>query len=136
MVHESGTKARGGYLTKLATETDEHRDISTSQSAPIEWLPTILERIVPRFDPIRIILFGSHARGTPRPDSDLDLLVILPQAPNQRQAAVEIMRLLRDLPVSKDILVSTPKHLAERGQINGLAYKAALEEGKVVYERP
>ena len=106
---------------------------TSSPTAP-DWLPAIVERIVRRFDPVRIILFGSHARGKPRPDSDLDLLVVLPEAPDRRRAAVEIMRELRDLPVSKDIIVSTLEHLAQRGQVNGLVYKAALEEGKVIYE--
>jgi predicted nucleotidyltransferase len=136
MGHEKAAPAQ----SKVAGEPVEAtRPISARNSSihsPIDWLPTILERIVPRFHPVRIILFGSHARGTPRPDSDLDLLVVLPQAPNKRRAAVEIMRALRDLPVSKDILVSTPAHLAERAQINGLVYKTALAEGKVVYERP
>ena len=97
-------------------------------------LPTIIERIVRGFDPLRIILFGSYARGEARPDSDVDLLVVLPEAPHQRKAAVEIMRSLRDLPVSKDIVVSTPEHLAQFGHVNGLVYKTALEEGKVIYE--
>ena len=102
--------------------------------SPVDYLPLIIERIVQRFNPVRIILFGSHARGEARWDSDLDLLVVLPEAPNLRQAAVAIMSLLRDLPVSKDVIVSTPEHLAQRGQVNGLVYKAALEEGRVIYE--
>lgn len=109
----------------------------TSQTSPPttpDWLPTIVERIVHRFAPVRIILFGSRARGQARPDSDLDLLVVLPEAPDRRRAAVEIMRVLRDLPVSKDIIVTTPEHLAQRGQVNGLVYKTALAEGKVIYE--
>ncbi|HEY4579398.1 MAG TPA: nucleotidyltransferase domain-containing protein [Candidatus Acidoferrales bacterium] len=101
---------------------------------PADWLPVIIERIVRRFAPVRIILFGSHARGEARPDSDLDLLVVLPKASDRRRAAVEIMSSLSDLPVSKDIIVSTPEHLAERGHVNGLVYKAALEEGQVIYE--
>ena len=106
----------------------------TSAPAPVDWLPIIVERIVRRFDPVRIILFGSRASGKARPDSDLDLLVVLPEAPDRRRAAVDIMRELRDLPISKDIIVSTPEHLAQRGQVNGLVYKAALGEGRVIYE--
>lgn len=103
-------------------------------ASPLDYLPLIIERIVQRFDPVRIILFGSHARGEARSDSDLDLLVVLSEAPNQRQAAVAIMSLLRDLPVSKDVIVSTPEHLAQRGHVNGLVYKTALEEGRIIYE--
>jgi predicted nucleotidyltransferase len=107
----------------------------TSPTETADWLSGVVERIVRRFAPDRIILFGSRARGTNRPDSDLDLLVVLPAAPDRRAAAVAVMRELADLGVGKDIIVSTPEHLAERGQVNGLVYKDALEEGRVIYER-
>ncbi len=105
----------------------------SSLSQP-DYLPAIIERIVRGFDPVRIILFGSYVRGEAHLDSDVDLLVILAEAPDRRKAAVEIMRSLRDLPVSKDIVVSTPEHLAQRGHVNGLIYQTALEEGEVIYE--
>jgi len=100
-----------------------------------DWLPTIVERLVNEFAPLRIILFGSRVRGQARLDSDVDLLVVVPQAADSRRAAVEMMRALRDLPVGKDIIVTTPDRLAQRGQVNGLVYKTALAEGRVLYER-
>ncbi len=106
-----------------------------SLSPASEWLPVIVERIVRRFAPVRIILFGSHARGEARPDSDLDLLVVLPQVANKRQAAVNIGNELSDLPVSKDIVVTTPEEIAQRGDVIGLVLRPALREGKVIYER-
>ncbi len=42
------------------------------------FIPTMAERIVTRFQPLRIVLFGSHARDTASKWSDVDLLVILP----------------------------------------------------------
>jgi predicted nucleotidyltransferase len=95
----------------------------------------IIERIVRRFAPVRIILFGSHARGEARPDSDLDLLVVLSQITDKRQAAVNIGNELSDLPVSKDIVVTTPEEIALRGEVIGLVLRPALREGKVIYER-
>ena len=98
-------------------------------------LPDAIERIVRGFDPLRIILFGSWARGEARADSDLDLLVVLPQIENKRRTTIEILRSLNSLPMSKDVLVTTPDEIAVRGSTLGLALRPALREGKVVYER-
>ncbi len=101
-----------------------------------ECLPEAIQRIVHQFDPLRIILFGSWARGDARPDSDIDLLVVLPQVENKRRAAVEVLRALNGLPLSKDVVVTTPEEIATRGNIIGDVLRPALREGKVVYERP
>ncbi len=100
-----------------------------------ELIATMTNRIARDFDPLRIVLFGSHARGDAQPDSDIDLLVVLAEAPNKRQAAIEIRRALRDLPVSKDIVVTTPDEIARRGDLIGPVLRPALREGKVLYER-
>jgi uncharacterized protein len=50
--------------------------------ASAEVIPTMVERIVHEFEPVQIILFGSQARGEARGDSDVDLLVVLPSAPD------------------------------------------------------
>jgi predicted nucleotidyltransferase len=71
-------------------------------------MQTMTDRIVRDFHPLQIILFGSHARGDAGPESDIDLLVVLPQVANKRLAAVAIRRALADLPVCKDIVVTTP----------------------------
>ncbi|MFY4730924.1 nucleotidyltransferase domain-containing protein [Nitrospira sp. BLG_2] len=69
----------------------------------------MVRRIVERFHPERIILFGSHARGTAGPHSDVDLLVVMqPQGPKRRQA-VEIYGLLAGMGVPKDVIVVTPE---------------------------
>jgi predicted nucleotidyltransferase len=93
------------------------------------------ERIVRDYDPAKIILFGSHARGEAGLESDIDLLVVLPEVANKRQAAVAIRRILRDLPVPKDIVVTTPEEIARRGDLVGTVLRPALREGKVLYER-
>ncbi len=101
-----------------------------------ECLPEAVRRIARQFDPLRIILFGSWARGDARPDSDLDLLVVLPRVDNKRHAAVEILRALNGLPLSKDVVVTTPEEIATRGNVIGDVLRPALREGKVIYERP
>jgi len=94
------------------------------------------DRIVSHCSPLRIILFGSWARGNATPRSDVDLLVILPKVDNKRLAAVGIRRILADLPVAKDILVTTPEEIDRKGHLIGTILRPALEEGKVLYERP
>ncbi len=66
----------------------------------------------------------------------MDLLVVLGTVSDKRRAAIEIRRVLGDLPVSKDIIVTTPDEIASRGHVVGTVLNAALREGKVVYERP
>ena len=100
-----------------------------------ELIADMTARIARDFHPLRIILFGSHARGDAMPDSDIDLLVVLSEAPNKRLAAIEIRRALRDLPVSKDIVVTTPDEIDRRGDLIGPVLRPALREGKVLYER-
>ncbi len=89
-------------------------------------------RIVEQFKPLRIILFGSRARGTERTDSDVDLLVVMPDGTDRRAAAIAMRRALSDLPISKDIIVSTSEEIARRGRLVGTVLRPALEEGRVL----
>ncbi len=95
----------------------------------------MVERIAQTFHPLRIILFGSLARGEARPDSDVDLLVVLPHIDDKRQTTIEIRRALADLPVAKDIVVTTPEEIELRGNLVGTVLRPALREGRVLYER-
>lgn len=95
----------------------------------------MVKRIVERFHPDRVILFGSHARGTAGPDSDVDLLVVMPLTESRREKAVEIGVALHGFGVSKDIVVTTPEDFAWRKEIPGTIERPAALEGKVLYVR-
>ena len=95
----------------------------------------MVERIVGRFQPARILLFGSRARGTANRWSDVDLLVVMEEITDKRRAAVAMRRTLSDLPISKDIIATTPDEITRRGRIVGTVLNAALSDGKVVYDR-
>ncbi len=107
-------------------------ELALSDRARI-WLPVMVERIVARFHPDQIILFGSQAKGRTRPDSDVDLLVVLPRVTTKREAQIAIRAALADLPLAKDILVSTPDELARRGRVSGTVLSAAVAEGVLIY---
>ncbi|ASC71173.1 hypothetical protein XM38_021230 [Halomicronema hongdechloris C2206] len=99
------------------------------------WLNVMINRIVERFQPLKIILFGSYARGEATADSDIDLLVVMPTVTSKRRKAVEIGQVLADLPVSKDIVVTTPEDIEVYGQLVGTILRPALRDGKILYER-
>lgn len=95
----------------------------------------MVQRIVKRFAPEKIILFGSHATGTAGPDSDVDLLVIM--TPNESRAAqeIEIRLALRHYRLPKDVIVTTPEDFAWRRKIPGTIERPAAREGRVLYEK-
>jgi predicted nucleotidyltransferase len=99
------------------------------------WVPEMVSRIVEHFQPVRVILFGSLARGEATRDSDVDLLVVLPTVDDKHEVAIDIRRALADIPVPKDIVVTTPEEIARRGHLVGAILRPALREGRVLYER-
>jgi predicted nucleotidyltransferase len=95
----------------------------------------MVRRIVKRFDPEKIILFGSHAKGTARPDSDVDLLIVMPVAGSKRKMQLELRTALHDVRVPKDVIVTTPEEFAWRKDVVGTIEYPAATEGKLLYAR-
>ena len=98
-------------------------------------LPVIKRRLVERFGPERIIVFGSQARGDARPDSDIDLLVVMPDGTPTRDLVASMRRALADVDVSKDIFVTTPEAAEAYTDVVGTLVEAAVREGVTVYAR-
>lgn len=93
----------------------------------------LVRQIVDIVHPLRIILFGSAARGTMGPDSDIDLMVVMPEGTHRRQTAQKLYRDIEGLNVPFDVVVATPGDLARYGKSPGLIYREVLREGKEVY---
>jgi len=102
--------------------------------ATAEEIQEMTDRLVRRFNPVRIVLFGSHARCTNRPDSDVDLLMVLPSCEDKFEATVDALGVLSDLPIATDVVVTTPDDIADHGDLVGFVLRPALREGKVIYE--
>lgn len=103
-----------------------------------ELLQEMTEKIVREVNPHKVVLFGSHARGTARPDSDLDFLVVEEGPFNaQRSRRAEMTRLwklLGDYFIAKDFLVYSPEEVAKWENVQTHVIHHAMKEGRVLYE--
>lgn len=90
-------------------------------------------RIVEVVHPLRIILFGSAVRGEMGPNSDLDVLVVMPEGVHRRQTAQLLYQEISGLGIPFDILVATPSDLEKHKDNLGLIYRTVLLEGRELY---
>jgi predicted nucleotidyltransferase len=100
-----------------------------------EQLDELVRRIVEAVHPLRIIVFGSAARGEMRPDSDVDLLVVMPEGTHRRRTAQDLRMLLFEsgYPLAVDVVVAVPGDMDEYGDDIGYIYHTVLREGKEMY---
>ena len=94
---------------------------------------SLVQKIVEAVHPLRIILFGSSARDKANPESDIDVLVVMPEGVHCRRTAQLLYRQIRGLGVPFDILVTTPGALEKHKDNIGLIYRTILKEGKEIY---
>lgn len=85
------------------------------------------------YHPDRIVLFGSHAAGKAQPDSDVDLLVIMPHAARAARLAAEMVARLKPA-FSVDLLVRDQATLAHRIELGDPFILSILSNGKVLHE--
>jgi len=91
------------------------------------------EQIAREFHPEKIILFGSYAYGRPGPDSDADLLVIMPFRGRPVRQAIKIRSRLETL-MPLDLIVRTPKQVSERLAMGDFFIREITERGRTLYE--
>ena len=97
-------------------------------------LDEVVDRLVKEFKPQKIILFGSHAWGTPTPDSDWDLMVIVNSSdavPTRR--AARAYRCLNGLRIPVEIIVSTRAEIERYRTVRSSLANRILADGQVLY---
>lgn len=93
----------------------------------------LIRRIVNAVHPLRIVLFGSAAHAEMGPDSDLDVLVVMPDGTHRLKTAQYLYKQLFGFGVQIDILVATPGVLEQHKNNIGLIYRTVLAEGREIY---
>ena len=110
-------------------------DVKMRRRIPMRAIRAVAERIAVKFQPEKIILFGSYAYGHPRAESDVDLLVIMDTTLRSRQQRLEISRALSPRPFPLDIIVRTPGQVEERLTLGDSFLQEITTRGKVLYEQ-
>src|SRR6266704_1401950 len=116
---------------KPSSSAREH--VYWDADVPMRVIRRFARVVAERFDPDRIILFGSHAYGTPHDESDVDILVVMP-ARNQLDQAFKI-RLAVPAPFAMDLIVRTPKNLQTWLDEGESFHTEIVSKGKVLYAK-
>ncbi len=93
----------------------------------------LVDKIVELVDPLEIILFGSYARGDPGPDSDIDLIVVMPDGTHRMDTMGYLYQYLPVIGIPYDIIVATATDLRKHKDNIGLIYYYALRDGRKIY---
>ncbi|MGD1867783.1 MAG: nucleotidyltransferase domain-containing protein [Phormidesmis sp.] len=91
------------------------------------------QEVIDKFQPEKIILFGSYAYGEPNQDSDVDLLVILPFEGHPTKKNIEIRHAI-DYHFPLDLLTRTPQNIEKRLEMGDFFIQEILQKGRVLYE--
>lgn len=107
--------------------------INVRERIPQEAIDDVVSQIATQFEPKQIILFGSYAYGVPRPESDVDLLVVMETPLRERDQRWEIRQAI-NYNFGLDLIVRKPKTLAQRLEWGDFFLREITEKGKVMYE--
>lgn len=102
-------------------------------NATDEKLLEIVRRIIEAVHPLRVILFGSTARGEATPESDVDMLIVVRDGTHRFETTQRIYRQLRGLQVAVDVVVATESDVRDYGDSPVLIYREALRDGRELY---
>ena len=98
-----------------------------------EQIYSMVELIVKKIKPQKVLLFGSYAQGRANSDSDIDLLIVTESKLPRHCRSIEIKKLLKRFQVPKDIIVVTPSEFERYQHLVGTIIRPAVQTGKVLY---
>ncbi len=107
--------------------------INERKRIPQKAIRDLVQQIAEQFNPQKIILFGSYAHGKPRPESDVDLLVITNALGSERRPSLTIRKAL-NIMFGLDLIVYTPTRLQQRLDWGDSFLREIMETGVVMYE--
>jgi predicted nucleotidyltransferase len=90
-------------------------------------------KIIELVHPLKIILFGSAARGEMHADSDLDIMVVMPEGTHRRHTAQHLYQHIEGIKIPYEIVVATEQDMEKNKDNSSLIYKSVLKEGKPLY---
>jgi predicted nucleotidyltransferase len=108
--------------------------INHRRRIPKRAIDEVVRQIVDEFDPQRIILFGSYGYGRPRPESDVDMLVVMDTALRETEQAVRICQAI-EYHFGLDLIVRAPETIARRLALGDPFLKEVVSKGQLLYER-
>ena len=111
----------------------EWEDTFQSRAKRMAYIRKLCQRIAAAYQPEKIILFGSHAYGTPTPESDVDLLIVMDYEGPSIEQTLKIHNEL-DIVTPVDFLVRTPREVIARLQDGDMFMVDIMQRGKVMYE--
>ncbi len=109
--------------------------VNKRKRIPMRTIRAIVKHIAEKFDPEKIILFGSYAYGKPTAWSDIDLLVIMDAPKEELETSLAIRKSLPLITFGLDIVVRSKEVIEKRKKLGDWFLIDATEKGKVLYER-